>query len=174
MTGRTFSLLLVGLLAVQRLLELRLARRNEAWARARGAVEHGRGHYPLFFLLHTAWLLSLLAEGLWRSAPVNWLAVTLLALLQVARYWVIATLGPYWNTRILIVPGGARVRRGPFRWLRHPNYLVVALEIALAPLCVGAWLTALVFSVLNAALLLGVRIPAEERALRGYGDGASR
>ncbi len=155
-------------LAAQRLLELRVARANERWARAQGAVEHGRAHYPLFFALHTGWLLSLLLEGRRARGGVRWPWLVLLLLAQPLRYWVIRSLGRYWNTRILIVPGGERVRRGPFRWLPHPNYAVVALEVASAPLALGAWRTALAFSLLNAALLLGVRIPAEERALRAY------
>lgn len=161
---------LLGFLTVQRLLELRLARRNEAWARAQGAQEYGREHYPAFFVLHPTWMLSALLEGRRSRGRVSLPALLLFVLAQPLRYWVIRTLGRYWNTRILIVPGGERVRRGPFRYLRHPNYAVVALEIAAAPLAVGAWRTALAYSVLNAALLLLVRIPAEEAALRAYGQ----
>jgi methyltransferase len=156
---------------VQRLLELRLARRNEAWAKSRGAIEYAPEHYPLFFALHTAWLISTLIEGWARGARLEglwWLWLTVYALAQLGRYWVITTLGPYWNTRILIVPDGQRVRRGPYRFLSHPNYVVVALEVLTGPLIFGAWVTAVVFSLLNAALLLGIRIPAEERALELY------
>nr|WP_183986724.1 isoprenylcysteine carboxylmethyltransferase family protein [Deinobacterium chartae] len=157
----------MGVVAAQRLLELRVARRNEAWARARGAVEYGRGHYWMFFVLHPAWMLSFALEGRSRGAPFYVLPAVGYLLLQAARYWVIASLGPYWNTRVLIVPGGERVRHGPFRWLKHPNYVVVALELMVAPLVVGAWKTALVFALLN-ALLMRVRIPVEERALAQY------
>ncbi|PTA68930.1 isoprenylcysteine carboxyl methyltransferase family protein [Deinococcus arcticus] len=167
MKARHAAPLLVGALIVQRLLELRVARANERWARERGAVEYGQAHYPLFFVLHPAWLLATLLEGR-RGGRVNWPALALLLLAQPLRYWVIRTLGRYWNTRILIVPGGERVTGGPFRYLKHPNYAVVALELAAAPLAVGAWRTALAFTLLNAALLLGVRIPAEEEALRAY------
>lgn len=160
--------LALGLVAAQRLLELRLARRNLAWALARGAREYGPEHYPLFFLLHVGWMLGWFFEGLARGelSPLwgFWLAVFILA--QLLRYWAIASLGPYWNTRILVVPGTERIRKGPYRFLPHPNYLAVALELLSLPLVFGAWVSALVATVLNAGLLLGIRIPAEERALR--------
>ncbi|WP_221088428.1 isoprenylcysteine carboxylmethyltransferase family protein [Deinococcus aquaedulcis] len=171
MKARLAAPLLVGALGAQRLLELRVARANERWARERGAVEYGQAHYPLFFVLHPAWLLGTLLEGRRAGARVSWPALGLLLLAQPLRYWVIRTLGRYWNTRILIVPGGQRVTGGPFRYLKHPNYAVVALELAAAPLAVGAWRTALAFTLLNAALLLGLRIPAEEAALRAYAQG---
>jgi methyltransferase len=159
--------LAVALVAIQRLLELRLSRRHERILRARGAVERGREHYPLMVGLHVLWLLSTLVEGLLRGPdlPTYWpipLAFFLLA--QLLRYWVIFTLGENWNTRVLVVPGTKLVRRGPYRYLNHPNYVVVAIEIATFPLIFGAWVTALVFSVLNAALLY-VRIREENRAL---------
>lgn len=169
-----FLYVFIALVVVQRLLELRLARRNEAWAKARGATEYARGHYPLFIVLHGGWLIGMVSESLARGGTLGpgWaLWLTVYALAQFGRYWVIASLGPYWNTRILIVPGGERVRRGPFRFLKHPNYVVVALELFCGPMIFGAWVTAVVFSLLNAALLLGVRIPAEERALEVYRAG---
>ncbi|GMA14415.1 hypothetical protein E5F05_09390 [Deinococcus metallilatus] len=168
MKARTLAPLLFVFLTVQRLLEVRLARSNERWAREHGAAEYGREHYPLFFVLHPGWMLCTLLEGRRARGRVNWLAFALFGLAQPLRYWVIRTLGRYWNTKILIVPGGERVTGGPFRYLRHPNYAVVALEIASAPLAVGAWRTALTYTVLNAALLLLIRLPAEERALRAY------
>lgn len=157
-------------LMVQRALELRHARANERWMRERGAVEHGREHYPLFFALHGGWLLGMALESRRARRPLRPFALAALLLAQPLRYWVMLSLGRRWNTRILVLPGGARVRRGPFRYLQHPNYAVVALELAAAPLALRAPRTALLASVLNAALLLGVRIPAEERALRIYGD----
>ena len=171
-SARRFTPYLVAGLVVQRLLELRVARRNEAWARAQGGQEAGREHYPLFFLLHSGWLLGTLLEGRRTTGPVrlSWLALLLLA--QPLRYWVIRTLGRQWNTRILIVPGAKRVSGGPFRYLNHPNYAVVALEMLSTPLTVGAWRTALLGSLLNAALLRFIRIPAEERALEAYADAA--
>lgn len=161
---------LLAILIGQRLTELRLSRRNEAWLRSRGAVEHGRSHYPLFFLLHGGWLVGWAGEA-WLRGPEPaatwpvWVGLFLLA--QVLRYWTIFTLGRRWTTRILVLPHRAPIQRGPYRWLGHPNYVAVAVEILAVPMIFGAWVTAVVTSVLNAALLLGVRIPAEERALAG-------
>lgn len=168
MNSSTLTPFLVLGLTLQRLLELRVAKANERWARAQGATEYGQGHYWTFFVLHPAWLLCLLLEGRASRSRVNWPMLALFLLLQPLRYWVMRSLGRYWNTRILIVPNGQRVQGGPFKYLKHPNYAVVALELASGPLAVGAWRTALAFSLLNAALLLGVRIPAEEAALREY------
>jgi methyltransferase len=158
----------VLLVAAQRLFELRLARRNERLARARGAVEWGRGHYPLIVGLHSLWLVSTLVEGLLRGPvfPVYWpAALALFLLVQPLRYWAILSLGESWNTKILVVPGAKPVRSGPYRYLNHPNYVVVVVEILTFPLIFGAWLTALVFTLLNAAVLR-VRIMEENRALR--------
>ena len=151
------------LVAVQRLAELVYARRNESRLRARGAVESGARHYPLFILLHGGWLLAifLLVPG---DRVPSWPLLALFLLLQAARLWVVATLGPYWTTRILSLPGAPLVRRGPFRWVRHPNYMIVTAEIAVLPLAFGAWWIAIVFSVANAALLYH-RIGVEQEAL---------
>ncbi|MFD1912466.1 isoprenylcysteine carboxyl methyltransferase family protein [Halodurantibacterium flavum] len=154
---------LLALIAVQRLAELVLARRNTARLMARGAVEHGAAHYPLFILLHGSWLIAmaLLTEP---SPHLNpWLAAAF-AVLFLARFWVIGTLGPYWTTRIISLPDAPLVRRGPFRWLRHPNYTVVALEIPLVPALLGLDWLGLVFGVLNIALLTH-RIRVENAAL---------
>lgn len=167
MSTGTLLALAVGCVALQRLLELRLSRRNERLLRARGAIERGRGHYPLMVALHALWLLSMLIEGLLRGPglPALWpIPAALFLLVQPLRYWTIRSLGDYWNTRILVVPGAKLVARGPYRYLRHPNYVVVAVEVATFPLIFGAWVTALVFSTLNAALLF-VRIREENRAL---------
>ncbi len=157
----------VGFVSIQRLLELALSLRNERLLRARGAVERGRGHYPLMVVLHVLWLLSTLVEGLLRgpSLPAWWpVPLALFLLVQPLRYWAILSLGDHWNTRVLVVPGAKLVARGPYRYLRHPNYVVVAVEIATLPLIFGAWATALVFSALNATLLFA-RIREENRAL---------
>ena len=160
----------VLLVALQRLAELAVARRNTRRLLAGGAVERGRGHYPLIVALHAAWLATLplvVPPDRWPDLP--WLLLFLA--LQPVRVWAIASLGGRWTTRILVLPGAAPVRRGPYRWLRHPNYVVVALEILALPMAFGAPAHALLFSLLNAALLLLVRIPAEERALATAGAG---
>jgi methyltransferase len=155
------------LVAAQRLGELVYARRNESRLRARGAVESGARHYPLFILLHGAWLLAVFLLIPADRAP-SWPLLGLFLLLQAARVWVVATLGPYWTTRVLSLPGAPLVRRGPYRWVRHPNYLIVTAEIAVLPLAFGAWWIAIVFSLAN-ALLLYHRIGVEEAALAGRG-----
>lgn len=157
-------LAVVLLVAAQRLAELAVARRNTARLLAQGAVEHGARHYPLVVLLHAAWLLTLpivVPAGRW---PDPWLLGPFV-LLQPLRAWVIASLGGRWTTRVIVLPHVPPVRRGPYRWLRHPNYLIVAAEIALLPLAFGAWRHALVFSALNAIVLIGIRVPCESRAL---------
>lgn len=153
---------ILALVTIQRLAELWLSGRNTRRLLAQGAHEAGRSHYPLIVLLHAAWLATLwvLAPG----RPVSWPLLGAFLLLQLARWWVIATLGPRWTTRIIVLPDTPRVRTGPYRFVDHPNYLVVALEIALLPLVFGLVGTALVFSLLNAAVL-AVRIGAENRAL---------
>ena len=154
---------IIFLVVLQRLGELVLANRNSRRLKAEGAVEIGAGHYPLIVLLHTAWLLAvlwLLPAGLRISWP--WLGV--FVLLQGARIWVIASLGPYWTTRIISVPGKPLVKRGPYRFVRHPNYLVVAGEILALPMAFHEILVAVFFSLANAAILFW-RIREEERGL---------
>ncbi len=168
MSVRTILVLAVALVAAQRLLELARARHNERRARAKGAVELGRGHYPLIIGLHSLWLVSTFVEGLLRGPelPPYWpVPLALFLLVQPLRYWAILSLGESWNTKILVVPGAKPVRRGPYRYLSHPNYVVVVVEILAFPLVFGAWATALVFTALNAAVL-SVRIREENRALR--------
>jgi methyltransferase len=163
----TLLVLGVALVATQRLLELVLSRRNERRIRARGAVERGRGHYPLMVALHALWIASTLVEGILRGpeVPALWpVPLALFLLAQALRYWAVFSLGESWNTRILVVPGAKLVRRGPYKYLDHPNYVVVVVEILAFPLIFGAWVTALVFTALNAALLY-VRIREEDRAL---------
>jgi methyltransferase len=157
----------VGLVALQRLLELCLSCRNERRARARGAIERGAGHYKPLVATHASWLVSTFVEGAVRGPelPAFWpVPLALFLLVQPLRYWAVFSLGDKWNTRILVVPGAKLVRRGPYRYLKHPNYVVVAVEILTFPLIFGAWITALVFSILNATLLY-VRIKEENRAL---------
>jgi methyltransferase len=157
--------LIIALVVLQRAGELVLANRNTQKLKARGGIEAGEGHYRFMVLLHMAWLMAVL----WLiPAPVvihwGWLAAYLV--LQALRVWVIASLGPYWTTRIVTVPGEALVRRGPYRFVRHPNYMIVAGEILVLPLVFGEILVAVVFSIANAAMLVW-RIRAEEAALAG-------
>ncbi len=159
-------LIVCGLVALQRLLELRYAARNTRALLARGAVETGAAHYPLFILLHGSWLVCTAVVALVTHASTDWWLIGLFALLQVARVWVIATLGPYWTTRLISLAGAPLVRTGPFRFVRHPNYLIVTIEIATLPLAFGEVWVAIAFTILNAALL-AVRIREEERALAG-------
>jgi methyltransferase len=168
MVTRGRYLALVAGFAAERLVELALSTRNARRARARGAVESGRGHYPVMVAFHALFLASCAAEALAAPAPPP-RTIALPALLaalgaQALRWWSVASLGDRWNTRILVRPGDAPVRRGPYRLLRHPNYLAVVVELAALPLAYGGWRTALLFGAGNAALL-AVRIRAEERAL---------
>ncbi len=151
------------LVAVLRLGELAHARRNTKHLLATGGVEHGAGHYPLFVALHGSWLaaLYLLVPA---AAPIGWGWIGFYGLLQLGRLWVIVSLGGRWTTRVIALPGAPRITRGPYRLLRHPNYLVVALEIPVLPLAFGAWQIALGFGLANLALL-ALRIRIEERAL---------
>ncbi|MBT2406108.1 MULTISPECIES: isoprenylcysteine carboxyl methyltransferase family protein [unclassified Streptomyces] len=166
----TLYALLVGLVAAERLAELVTARRNRAWSLARGGREYGRGHYPAMVALHTALLVGCAVEP-WAAdrpflPPLGWSALALAVAAQGLRWWCIAALGPRWNTRVLVVPGLPLVARGPYRFLRHPNYVAVVVEGAALPLVHSAWVTAFGFTVLNAALLR-VRIRCEEAALDG-------
>jgi len=173
---------LVLVTGLERIVELVISTRNARWAFERGGIESNRRQMPWMIGLHVGMLLGALAEVWLLGRPflpwLGWpmLAVTLAS--QAARYWIIGSLGRRWNTRIVVVPGLPLVTRGPYRWsrLRHPNYVVVAIEGVALPLVHTAWITALVFTALNAILLLGFRIPAEERALAaaaGIGTGTS-
>jgi methyltransferase len=168
---RILYTLLVGGVAAQRLLELRLSRRHLRALLRRGGVEVASRHYPAMVLLHTAFLLACPLEVWVLRRPFRpGLAAAMAALLASAqglRYWAIATLGERWTTRIVCLPGAPPVTAGPYRWLRHPNYLAVAVEIAALPLLHGAWLTAAVFSLADAAVLT-VRIRHEEAALARF------
>lgn len=170
MSTEVWFTILVAAVGLERLAELVVSKRNAAWSFERGGVETGLGHFPAMVLLHTGLLVGALIE-VWVRRPdaVSWLAWTMLALVlasQALRWWCIGTLGPRWNTRVIVVPGMAPVRAGPYRWLSHPNYVAVVVEGAALPLVHSAWVTAVVFTVLNAALLT-VRIRVENRALAG-------
>jgi methyltransferase len=155
--------IILALVALQRLVEIAYAERNTRALLARGAVEIGRAHYPLIVLLHAAWLTAIVVL-LPPDATIHWWALAVFVALQLARVWVIATLGPYWTTRIITLEKAPLVRNGPYRFVRHPNYLVVVGEIAVLPLAFGEVGVAIVFTVLNAAMLVW-RIRQEDRAL---------
>lgn len=155
--------IILALVAAQRLAELVYAQRNTRALLAKGAVEIGRAHYPLFVLLHAGWLLAILLT-LPHPPAVFWLPLAGYVVLQGLRLWTMASLGPYWTTRIVTLAHAPLVRRGPYRFVRHPNYLIVTGEIALLPLVFGEVWVAVVFTILNAALLFW-RIREEENAL---------
>lgn len=160
---------LVSLVALERVAELAVSRRNTAWALARGGVEHGAGHYPAMVLLHAALLAGAVGEVAVAHRPfvplLGWPMLLFVLASQGLRWWCIGTLGRQWSTRVVVVPDLERVGRGPYAVTRHPNYVAVAVEGAALPLVHSAWLTAIVFTVLNAALLT-VRIRVENAALR--------
>lgn len=155
---------------LERLVELVVSARNARWALDRGGVEYGTAHFPWMVALHTGLLAASVAEVVVAERPflpwLGWSALILVIAAQGLRYWCIAALGRQWNTRVIVVPGLALQTRGPYRFLRHPNYVAVILEGIALPLVHSAWVTALAFTVLNAVLLFGFRIPVEERALR--------
>lgn len=163
--------LLVLATGIERLYELRVSIRHAKIAFAEGGREYGQGHFPWMVILHTSLLVGAVAEvWLLDRSFIPWLGWTMVVLViasQAGRYWVIWALGWQWNTRVIVVPGATRVTRGPYRfpWLRHPNYWIVAVEGIALPLVHSAWITAIAFTVLNAILLLGFRIPAENKAL---------
>jgi methyltransferase len=165
---------LVAAVAAERIAELVVSKRHADWAFARGGVEYGRSHYPVMAVVHAALLVSCVVEVAVADRPfVPWLGWPMVALVlatQALRWWCVATLGLQWNTRVIVVPNLPLVTDGPYRWLRHPNYLAVTVEVAALPLVHTAWVTAVVFSIANAILLLGWRIPVEERALATVGS----
>ena len=162
----TWYAALIAAIALERLAELVVSRRNLAWALSRGGREYGFGHYPFMVVLHTGLLVACLVEAAHRPfiPGLGWSMLAVVLLAQMLRWWCIATLGPRWNTRIIVIPGLPLVNRGPYRWLRHPNYVAVVAEGLALPLVHTAWVTATVFTVANAGLLR-VRIQAENAAM---------
>jgi len=170
MTSLIAFTVVVVLVGLERLAELVVSNRNAAWSLEHGGRETGQGHYPFMVVLHSGLLVGMLVEAWVRRPDVpSALAWSMLALVvgsQALRWWCIATLGPRWNTRVIVVPCLAPVGSGPYRIFRHPNYIAVVVEGVALPLVHAAWITAVVFTLLNAALLT-VRIRVEDRALRG-------
>ncbi|SFI88394.1 isoprenylcysteine carboxyl methyltransferase family protein [Thermoflavimicrobium dichotomicum] len=156
------------LVVIQRCVELLLAKKNAAWIKEQGGYEIGRKHYPLLVAVHVLFFAGMLLEKeILHAASPSWWWLPFLGfmLAQGLRWWCIHSLGPYWNTRIWVVPGHVPLAKGPYRYLRHPNYVAVIIEFVTLPLAMGAYLTAWIASIINLVLLLFVRIPAEERAL---------
>jgi methyltransferase len=161
-------LLLIVAVAAERVVELVVAQRNLAWSLSQGGAEFGRGHYPAMAVLHTGFLVACLAEVYWLHRPflpaLGWSMFAIIVAAQGLRWWCVATLGRQWNTRVVVIPGAPRITGGPYRWIRHPNYVAVVAEGAALPLVHSAWITALGFGVLN-AMLLTTRIRTENAAL---------
>jgi methyltransferase len=159
---------LVAVVGVERLAELVVAQRNLAWSRERGGVEFGSAHYPVMVVLHTGLLAGCLAEVFWLHRPfipaLGWPMLAVVIAAQVLRWWCITTLGRQWNTRVVVIPGAERVSGGPYRLMPHPNYVAVIAEGIALPLVHSAWITAAVFTVLNAVLLY-TRVNVENAAL---------
>jgi methyltransferase len=160
--------LFISVIIIQRILELILAKRNEKWMKSQGAIEFGQKHYPVIVFVHILFFISLIAEvhyfhkgisPLWPLLFIAFLAV------QAVRIWAISSLGTYWNTKILVLPGASVIKKGPYKFLKHPNYCVVALELIIIPFMFNAYFTAILFTLLN-IFVLSIRIPAEEKALK--------
>ena len=162
--------LFILLIGAERLVELRVSRRNAKWSFANGGTEFGRGHYPVMVSMHVLLLVSCIVEVAVLHRPflpwLGWPMLAVVAASTVVRWWCVAVLGMHWNPRVIVVPGAALVRRGPYRWVHHPNYAAVAAEVVALPLVHSAWVTAVVFTIAN-ALVLNVRIRVENSAL-GY------
>lgn len=173
MIGLTAFTILVAVVALERLAEMVVSKRNAAWSFARGGRETGRGHYPVMVALHTGFLVAMLVEA-WLRRPdvppaLAWSMLALVVASQGLRWWCIATLGPRWNTRVIVVPGLAPVRSGPYRFLAHPNYVAVVVEGIALPMVHACWITALGFTLLNAGVLR-TRLRAENDALASLPD----
>ena len=168
--------ILIAFVIAQRLVELRIARRNELWMKKQGAKEYGERHYIFMVLIHVSFFVSLIAEVFFvrRGLSPYWpFFLAVFILVQLARVWVIASLGKYWNTKIIVLPNIQVVAKGPFKYVRHPNYLIVTIELIVIPLIFQAYFTAIIFFVLN-QVILAIRIPAEEKALRENTDYGER
>lgn len=152
----------------QRLIELKIARHNERWLKSRGGIEKGAEHYKWFIILHTFFFLSILLEVVITNGPdpqpLNTYLLMIFLLTQLGRVWCIQTLGKFWNTKIIVIPGVSLIRKGPYKYMKHPNYVIVGIELFVIPLLFGAYITAILFPILH-IMLLRVRIPSEDRAL---------
>ncbi|WP_210367817.1 isoprenylcysteine carboxylmethyltransferase family protein [Bacillus sp. REN3] len=157
-----------GFIIFQRIVELKIAKRNEKWMKNKGAIELGQGHYPAMVMIHTAFFISYISEVILLDKTLTrywpWLMMVFL-LTQAMRVWSLMSLGRFWNTKIIILPGANVVKKGPYRMIKHPNYLIVTVELIIIPLMFNAFFTFVLFTILN-ILILSIRIPAEEKALK--------
>lgn len=161
--GSEYFIIFILFLIAQRLTELYVSKKNEKWLLAQGAIEYGREHYPYIVALHTLFIVSLIVEYYVTGGhPISYIALSLFILLLAFKYWVLSSLGTYWNTRIYRVPGAIGVKKGPYKIFKHPNYVDVVCEIAIIPLVFHLYYTAIIFSVLN-AIMLSVRIRVENK-----------
>lgn len=161
------SFLLITFVIFQRLVELIIAKRNEKWILQNGGYEVGASHYPFMILLHSSFFLALLSETIILKTEISaiWgFLLPLFLLIQIGRIWCLQSLGKFWNTKILILPGATIIKKGPYKKIRHPNYLIVTMELLILPLLLNAYFTAFIFSCLN-LWMLAIRIPTEEKAL---------
>jgi len=153
----------ISLLIIQRLSELLIARRNEKWLLSQGAVQYGQSHYPFMIAMHTLFIVSIIAEyNLKGGTGISWIFLGIFLAVLLFKFWALSSLGKYWNTKIYRIPGVYPVKRGPYKFLKHPNYMEVVCEIACIPLVFHLYYTAIIFTVLNAAMLI-VRITAENK-----------
>ena len=157
-----YFILFICFVISQRLIELIIAKKNEKWVRSRGAVEYGQNHYPFIILLHTMFIISMVIEYFWRSGIFTSILLWVFFVLEILKAWVISSLGKYWNTKILRVPGSVFVKKGPYKLFKHPNYFIVICEIIIIPMVFNLYLTAIIFTILN-AIMLAVRIREEEK-----------
>jgi methyltransferase len=165
-----YFILFISFVILQRCSELIIARRNEKWLLQQGAVEYGKEHYPFMIALHTCFIISIIAEYfLSGQPPISWLFLVLFLLVLSFKFWALSSLGKYWNTRIYRVPGVYPVKKGPYKFLKHPNYIEVVCEIAIIPLVFHLCYTAIIFTVLNAAMLT-VRIREENKVWANVRD----
>ncbi|WP_421379104.1 isoprenylcysteine carboxyl methyltransferase family protein [Bacillus salacetis] len=164
--------LLFSIIAIQRIVELFIAKRNEKWMKAKGAKEYGRNHYKIMVAIHLLFFASLLAEEIFGQSSLSdyWLALFFIFLLtQAGRMWVITSLGRYWNTKIIVLPQADVVAKGPYKFIKHPNYFIVTVELIVIPLMFNAYWTLFIFALLN-QFILSIRIPVEEKALASVTD----
>lgn len=165
---QTWMIILVLFIILQRILELIIAKSNEQWLLERGGIEKGQSHYKWFIYLHILFIMSILFEGfIFNTAEqsLNFYLLTIFFIVQIGRVWCILSLGRFWNTKVVFIPGVLPIQSGPYKYVKHPNYIIVAIELFVIPLLFGAYITAFIFPILH-LILLRIRVPIEERALK--------